>query len=161
VTGIDITALAVQRLSATLHADFHVADITDPAFPVRGPFDIVNMWDVIYHIIDRSAFERALVNIKNCLRPGGLFLLTDRFGLPDDQAIAAHVQARSLATYQRVLQPAGFELLSLRPLYRFLNRRIISARVDNSIGAIYFAIDSQIRKIASDNMSLAIWRLSG
>jgi SAM-dependent methyltransferase len=161
VTAIDITALAVQKLSANRRAEFHVADITDPAFPIRGPFDIVNMWDVIYHIINRNAFERALVNVKNCLRPGGLFLLTDHFGLPDDRVIAAHVQARSLATYQRVLQAAGFERLSVRPLYRFLNRLVISVRVDNCIVAIYFAIDNQIRKIASDNVSLALWRLSG
>ncbi len=75
VTGVDITTVAVEKLSTKFDADFQVADITDPSFSVHGLFDIVNMWDVIFHIVDRTAFERAIVNIKNCLKPGGLFLL--------------------------------------------------------------------------------------
>ncbi len=156
VTGVDITALAIERLSAKLDANFQVADITDPAFPVRGPFDIVNMWDVIYHIVDQNGFDRALVNIKDCLNPDGLFLFTDWLGLPEDQAIAAHVQARCLATYQRVLPANGLKLLSVRPLYTVLNRHNMNARVDNVMGAIYYFIDNQIRTIARDNLSLGI-----
>lgn len=158
VTGVDITSISVERLSARFDATFHVADVTDPAFPACGPFDIVNMWDVIYHIVDPDAFEHAISNIAARLKPGGLFLFTDWFGLPMDREVAAHVRARCLATYRRALPPRGLELLSLQPLYTRLNKRNVGMRADDRLGPLYFFLDNRARRIATDNLSLSVWR---
>lgn len=159
VTGIDITSVAIEQLSATFDADFVVADITDPSFARPDPVDIVNMWDVIYHIVDPDAYERAIDNITRSLKPGGLFLFTDWFGYRTDREVAEHVRARCMETHREVLEARGFELASVYPLYRYLNKRTISGKVDNMLGRLYFVLDNRSRRIAPDNLSLGVWKL--
>lgn len=64
VRGIDITSISVQRLKQKHQCEFYTQDITDPDYPLHNrDFDIANMWDVVYHIVDPQRFHQAFDNI--------------------------------------------------------------------------------------------------
>lgn len=70
VCGLDITEISVDRLKERFGTEFYVQDITDPTYRPPRQFDIVNMWDVIFHIVDSDRFERTFTNIARSLKPG-------------------------------------------------------------------------------------------
>jgi SAM-dependent methyltransferase len=158
VSGIDITNVSIERLKQRFGDQFSVQDISDPAYQPSQLFDIVNMWDVMYHIVAPDAFERALSNLARSLKPGGLLLLTDWFGAADDVRVADHVQGRCLQTYKARLIPKGFHLVGINSLYHLLNRPHLR-RVDNYLGWLYYALDNKRTDVATDNISLGVWQL--
>ena len=157
VAGIDITDVSIENLSQRYKGKFFTQDITDPNYRPDREFDLVNMWDVIYHIVERDAFEQALHNVSISLKQDGLFLLTDWFGAFADIRVADHVHVRCLDTYRRTLGPKGFELKNLNPLYNVLNKPHFG-KVDNYLACLYFAVDSFSKRIPPDNLSLSVWR---
>jgi SAM-dependent methyltransferase len=78
---MDLTETAVEQLSkAYPDASFVRGDV--PAPEVVGQFgagsaDAVSAMNVLFHIVDDAAFERALANVRDVLRPGGYFLYSD------------------------------------------------------------------------------------
>lgn len=157
VSGIDITEVSVRELSKRFRSDFRVQDITEADYRPSKSFDIVNMWDVTYHIVDEGAFSRAIDNIAGSLKPDGLFICTDWFGAAASERIAPHVRARNLATYKSVLEARGFALDTVRPLYSFLNVPHYW-RFDNRLGALYYTLDKLQRTPSPSNLSVAVWR---
>jgi SAM-dependent methyltransferase len=157
VFGMDITEVSVAKLRQQHKAEFATQDISAPGYRAPRKFDIVNMWDVMYHIVDPAAFERTLDNVSASLKPGGLFLFTDWFGAPSDARVAEHVTARCLDTYRRALTTRGFELVGVYPLYNALNK-VHRRRFDDRLGGLYFLFDSLSNSIPKDNLSLGLWR---
>jgi SAM-dependent methyltransferase len=160
VTGIDITEISVKRLQETLLGEFYTRDITVADYPrAETKFDIVNIWDVIYHVVDNDAYDRALDNIASDLGAGGLLLLTDFLGAAADTRLAPHVVGRCLETYKTKLPGRGFQLVEVRPLYKFLTKSRFRY-FDNHLGAVYYFADSLVRNIPTDAVSLSVWRRS-
>jgi 2-polyprenyl-3-methyl-5-hydroxy-6-metoxy-1,4-benzoquinol methylase len=158
VCGIDITDVSVQRLRKLFDGEFKTINISDSAFDAFGKkFDVVNVWDVFYHIVSDSAFNAALQNIKNSLKDGGLLLFTDFLGEANDIPIADHVKGRCFKTYSATLNASGFHFIGIRPLYRFLNQSHFG-KFDNYLGSLYFFLDTFSRKIQTHNLSLSVWR---
>ena len=160
VCGIDITSISVERLKQKHQCKFYTQDITDPCYRLHNKkFDIVNMWDVVYHIVDSKCFYQAFDNIAKSLKDDGLLLFTDFFGASSDMRMADHVQARCLDTYKQCLPKKGFKLLNVQPLYNYLNK-IHLGRIDNYLGWFYLFIDNRYQNIPTDNLSLSLWRYS-
>lgn len=157
VSGIDITETSIQKLKQLYCCEFFIQDITDPDYQPYKEFDIVNMWDVVYHIVEPIAFDQAFDNISRSLKVGGLLLFTDWFGTFSDIRIADHVHARCLDTYQQILPKKGFELVTVCPLYKTLNKRHLSV-LDDYLGWFFFLVDNFSKKISRDNLSLTVWR---
>jgi hypothetical protein len=158
VTGIDITEISVKRLRKVLPGEYHTRDITAVDYP-RGEtnFEIINIWDVIYHVVDNDAYDRALDNITGDLGIDGLLLLTDFLGDAANTNRAPHVLGRCLATYKEKLPDRGFQLVELRPLYKFLNTSHFGY-LDNYLGSLYYFADNLFRNISPGNLSLSVWR---
>jgi len=73
ITGIDITKTSISMLKEKYPAyNFYVADISDLNYPVKlkEKFDIINAFDVLYHITDDSKFEMAMHNISSLCAGG-------------------------------------------------------------------------------------------
>jgi SAM-dependent methyltransferase len=70
VTGIDISATAIERCRAQGLSDVHVMDGQDPAFP-EGSFDVILASDVLEHVPDERAAVGAWFRL---LRPGGVLI---------------------------------------------------------------------------------------
>jgi SAM-dependent methyltransferase len=159
VDGVDITDVSVSRLREEFPQHrFEVGDIGSPEFPIRRRFDIVNIWDVLYHVVDDRRFETALRNLAASVAPGGRLILTDQLGGPGDTQEAAHVKRRCLARYQSLLPPQGLQLQQLLPLYFRLNQRRQGEAPGDSTVAEDFAHDARTGFIASRNLSLGVWR---
>lgn len=157
VFGIDISDVSIRKLKELHKAEFFTQDISATDYQPYRKFDIVNMWDVIYHIVESNHFERALNNVSKSLKESGLFLLTDGFGFPSDVRLADHVQERSLSTYLQIMPEKGFELIRICPLYKTLNKTHFG-KLDNYLAYFYFLIDNFSKKFSPDNLSLAVWR---
>jgi 2-polyprenyl-3-methyl-5-hydroxy-6-metoxy-1,4-benzoquinol methylase len=158
VDGLDITDVSIRRLGAQYPGEFRVQDIGAADYRPARQYDIVNAWDVIYHIVDRQAYERAMTNLAASMAPGGMLLLTDRLADAHDTAKAAHVRLRCLATYQRILTELGYVLVEVRPLFRMLNRRLLGA-LDDRLAPVYFCADCLARRPRPGNLCLGIWRM--
>lgn len=157
VTGIDITEISINRLREKFAGDFYVCDITAADYPAtKTKFDLVNIWDVIYHVVDDDAYSRALNNITRDLKLDGLLLLTDFLGAAADTRLASHVRGRCLATYKMHLPSKGFQLVQVRPLFKFLAAP--HWRFDNYLGALYYFADNLVRNIPPGSVSLSVWR---
>jgi SAM-dependent methyltransferase len=159
VCGIDITRTSIERLRKTIAAPLSVQDITAPDFTSTNRFDIVNMWDVIYHVVDPIKMERAFRNISASLTDGGLLLFTDTFGSSENLSPAPHVRNRGLATYQSILPRLGFRLVKLEPLYRMLDKAHFGW-LDNYLASVYFMMDCLTWTVSDANLSLGVWQLS-
>jgi SAM-dependent methyltransferase len=156
VVGIDITDVSIEKLTQRYSGKFFTQDIADPHYRPYREFDLVNMWDVIYHIVETDAFDQTLQNISISLKPGALLLITDWFGASSDLRLAEHVKVRCLDTYRRSLG-RNFELKGLYPLYNVLNKPHW-AKADNYLAWLYFALDTLSKKIPPNNLSLSVWR---
>ena len=138
LTGIDIAPTSVETLRARHpQARFILGDVSEVA--LAEAWDLVNAFDVLYHITDDARWERALANLADAVRPGGLLLLTDTF--QERPGLAAHNRMRSLARHRAVLEPRGFTLAGLKPTHVLLNRELGPVRFINRVPALLLAID--------------------
>jgi SAM-dependent methyltransferase len=124
VTGMDLTETAVEQLSkAYPDASFVRGDVSAPEVVGQfgaGSADAVSAMDVLFHIVDDAAFERALANVRDVLRPGGYFLYSDLFVHGKAQRVA-HRVARPLVDIERAMDRCGFEIIERTPLFVLLN----------------------------------------
>jgi SAM-dependent methyltransferase len=138
VTGVDIAPTSVERLRARFPgARFLLADVSE--VEVEGTFDLVNAFDVLYHIVEDARWEAAVRRLGNAVAAGGWLLVTDTFAPLG--AIAAHNRMRPLAEYRRVLEPLGFSLGSPRPTHVLLNRELGPFRFLNRAPWLLLALD--------------------
>jgi SAM-dependent methyltransferase len=158
VTGVDISPTGIERLRREYPGTYHLMDLSQASGAALGSFDVVNVWDVMYHIVDDAAFERALRYIASNVAPGGLLLVTDRMEANGDERVADHVRMRCLASHQRVLSGSGLELVSVQFLYRWLNRYVSHPLVDSRLGRFYYWLDGRGTRVPADNLSLGVWR---
>lgn len=138
VTGVDITTASVERLSQRHpEARFVLADVSDEV--PTGPFEIVNAFDVLYHITDDARWERALQNLAREVAPGGLLLVSDVFDARG--ALAEHNVVRPLERYRGVLERAGLRIERCHPTHVLLNRELGRMRPLNRLPWLLHAID--------------------
>jgi SAM-dependent methyltransferase len=140
VTSVELTDAG----SSLLRARFPAARVLqgDIAEMDAGTgFDVVNVWDVLYHITDDARFEAALTRAARALRPGGLLLLSDVFG-PFRARLATHNVVRGLGRYRPVLEREGVDIVRLVPTHLLINRELGLGRPLNRLPSLLHAIDS-------------------
>jgi len=119
--GVDITLVSVETLRK-LYPAFHFvqADISsNEVLKVRIGFDLVLAADVLFHIVDDAAFERAVQNLLSLLRPNGLLIISDVFPITTIQT-APHVRLRSLSEYNRLFSENQTRILHIEPIFAIL-----------------------------------------
>jgi len=138
VTGLDITPTSIQRLRERFpDSRFLEADVSEVSLDDR--FDIVNAFDVLYHITDDRRWERALDHLAIAVAPQGLLLLTDTFSEPD--RMAEHVRARGLPRYREILTRHGLEPQAVYPTHVLLNRELGAFRFMNRLPGLLWLAD--------------------
>ena len=138
VTGLDITEASIERLRERFpQAEFVRADVSDE--PPAGTYDVVNAFDVLYHITDDARWSRAVRNLANAVAPGGIFLITDVFDRAD--GLAEHNVVRPLSVYRSVLEGAGLQVGGLTPTHVLLNRHLGVWRFVNRAPWLLYGID--------------------
>ncbi len=122
VTVLDLMQRAVEELSTRFPRHrFLRQDISAPACPVLGSFDVVTVFDVLFHLLDDRAFERAIENVCRQVRAGGCLLLTDI--LSATVTIQGLTQrSRPLPAYTRILEGCGLRIVGLHPVFFLMSR---------------------------------------
>lgn len=138
VTGLDIAPTSVERLRARHpESTFMLSDVSEAALAER--YDVVNAFDVLYHITDDARWERAVRHLALAVAPAGALLLTDTFA--DLPRLAEHNVARPLTRYREVLAGQGLEIQGLYPTHVLLNRELGMFRPLNRLPALLYALD--------------------
>ncbi len=137
-TGVDIAQVSVDRL-AKRYPDhrFVRADVSE-AVP-GGPYDVINVFDVLYHITDDVRWEAALRNLAQSLARGGVLLVTDVFS--DRGRLAEHNVMRPLSRYLDVMEVLGLKREQLVPTHVLLNRHLGAWRFLNRWPRVLLAAD--------------------
>ena len=138
VTGLDIASVSIEHLRVRFPAArFVLADVAEAALEER--YDLVNAFDVLYHITDDRRWEAALAHLAAAVAPGGLLLLTDLFSARG--AAAEHNRARSLERYRAALERGGLEPGRRYPTHVLLNRELAAFRFLNRAPGLLLALD--------------------
>lgn len=120
IDGCDLSERAVAALNGRFHelGTFMVADIADLDRASLGTYELVECQNVLLHITDDEAFDRALRAIAALVAPGGALLLAEpilldaTFERPYNAAASS--RARPMARYSAGLEAAGLELIDRR-----------------------------------------------
>jgi 2-polyprenyl-3-methyl-5-hydroxy-6-metoxy-1,4-benzoquinol methylase len=169
VTGIDITATAVERLRAAFpQARFIQSDIGEQAQPdeVKAGYNIVSAFDVLFHIVDEQRYEQALKNIFNALTSRGWLLCSEN--LAQREARSAHYVSRNESSILGALHNTGFEIISripafvlmndpvrtqsrlLRRWFAFIHRIAADETVGGAVGAALYPIELVATRVVTD-----------
>lgn len=158
VTGVDITEVSVESLRKTMpNGRFLILDISTEDFHNHiedgERFDIINIFNVLYHVVDDNKFAKAIENITTYSAPGGYIFITDYLG-EKDYSPAEHVQFRSIQKYRSLFHDR-IEIVDVLPLYHLMNRRIglFSLRINNLISPLLFAFDATLNELGLNFMS--------
>jgi SAM-dependent methyltransferase len=135
---MDIAPTAITNLSRRHpEATFLLADVSEQ--PPPGRFDLVNAFDVLYHITDDERWANAVRNLAAAVEPGGLLLISDTFS--DTPGLAEHNRMRPLRRYEELLAPADLRVVALRPTHVLLNRELGAFRALNRLPGLLLAAD--------------------
>ncbi len=160
VTGVDISRKSISELGRKhSDAEFRELNISAPDGRLSDRFfDVINMWDVMYHIVDDAGFEQACANIASMSREGTLFVVTDLFASDGIIRPAEHVAFRTRREYQSALGKFGYEEVFTLPLYRFLNRSYPwPDALTNLLAPVFYAMDNLNRKSVPYNLCVSVW----
>ncbi len=118
-TGIDIAETAINDLRNRFPDDrFLTADLAVNCGSLSSElFDVVTAIDVLYHIVDDGGFIRAVKNLAERVRPGGLLVISDVLP-PGAYQRVEHVKRRPLRTYETALP--GFKAVAREPVFAVL-----------------------------------------
>jgi 2-polyprenyl-3-methyl-5-hydroxy-6-metoxy-1,4-benzoquinol methylase len=122
VTASDLTNVATERLRAAFpNVPVRQLDITEESVSQSfGQFDIVSAFDILFHIVDDAAYERAFRNCFALCRPGGYLVFSENF-LHGPRETKDHMVSRSLDEIEHVLRRAGFVSLERKPMFVVMN----------------------------------------
>jgi SAM-dependent methyltransferase len=122
VTGVDISPVAVQRLTKTYpHYKFLEFDAGNGKLPLAdNSFACCSASSVLYHIVDDNALDTALANIHRVLEKDGVFIFSDNF-IHSTRFDIAHQKCRTLNEYKRALKTNGFKIIDRVPNYVLMN----------------------------------------
>jgi SAM-dependent methyltransferase len=139
VTGIELTEAGTQLLRRRYPAARIVqGDLSDT--DAGTGFDVVNVWDVLYHITDDARWERAVRRLARAVAPGGVLLLTDVLG-PWRGPLAAHNVMRAGSRYEAILAEEGVRAERTVPTHYLLNRNLGWLKGANRLPHALYAVD--------------------
>lgn len=127
ITATDLTRASLKaverRFPGVEVAEFDLGGARLPA--AAGSFDAVSCMDVLHHLMDDAAYQRAIDNCAQLLKPGGVLVFTDNF-LHGPAFWGDHHVSRSLAQIERAVAAAGLKMAVRKPMFVLMNNPIDS-----------------------------------
>lgn len=121
VVGLDITSVSIERLKNKFPSQrFYQCDISSARLSSEENFDIINIFDVAYHITDDDNFRKAIENISYCCHEGTWLFITD--SLVPRLANSSHVKYRTLQMYREILDKKGIVIIKVYPVFHLLGK---------------------------------------
>jgi SAM-dependent methyltransferase len=134
-SGLEPSSECIRVVTERLPAVRIAQGMVESADIAAGSYDVVTLWDVLEHLAD----PRAIVQrIASWLVPGGLLLVQ----LPDADSLPAkllgphwplllreHLSYFNEATITRLLEEAGYRVVSVRPCLRYFPLAHLAGRL--------------------------------
>ncbi|MBE0690926.1 MAG: class I SAM-dependent methyltransferase [Anaerolineae bacterium] len=161
VQGVDVSDFVVQYAREHFGYDVRQGSLLEQDFP-KGAYDLVTLWDVIEHVPDPKAYVE---HVAALLRSGGIVALAT----PDVDSIPArltgkrwvgyklseeHVYYFSQHTLSRMLENAGFEIVRVRHVGKYVTLRLFLDRL-----SMYSPLLATLLSKAERTFSLSEWSL--
>ncbi len=161
VHGLDVSAFAVQYARDRFGYDVRRGSLLDQQ-DAPGSFDLISLWDVIEHVPDPKAYIRHSAQL---LRAGGVITLAT----PDVDSLPArltgrrwvgyklseeHVYYFSVRTLSRMLTEAGFEIVDVRYVGKYVTLRLFIDRLGMYVPPLANAL-----ALAERTLHLSEWSL--
>lgn len=123
VSGVDLTEVSVELLGRKFPScRFLRLDISKGRYPGEDKFDIINVFDVLYHIVDAGDFLAAIKNIAFSAQAGSWIFISD--SLRPELSAASHVRYRAMDVYREALAGEGIDIVDTISLLNLMGRRI-------------------------------------
>ena len=120
--GLDISKDSVNQLKARypnyrfIHANITLAETLSK---ITETYDIITVFDVMYHIIDDTRASMAFKMMEKWLSEKGNILIFDQL-LERDFLLTSHVKFRGRQSYQKLLQDAGLRINHHKQMFLLL-----------------------------------------
>ncbi len=151
LTGVDLSLPALEALREQYpgHRFLRLDLARDEILTAEdATFDVVTLFDVVYHVLDDLSLRKILVDSARLLAPGGMLLLTEA-GVTRRIALARHVVFRSRAEWRDLLSAAGLDLVARAPLFQLLEPPLPRGRLFGlAIAGLYRASGVLLRRSA-------------
>ncbi|MFA6216188.1 MAG: class I SAM-dependent methyltransferase [Candidatus Omnitrophota bacterium] len=167
VTGIDIAEVSVSLLKKKFPAQrFYRFDVSLDTLAFEGKFDIIHVFDVLYHIVDQQGFRNAIENISRFAGPGAWIFITDAFN--SQTMTEPHVCFRKLPEYQSAFRRQEVDIIGIIPIFNLMGRspckgdksflsRLCARSIDSMAWFIYW-MDRMYCPQSSQGIQLLICR---
>ncbi|MGB1287951.1 MAG: class I SAM-dependent methyltransferase [Aggregatilineales bacterium] len=136
VEGLDVSQFATEYVEKHFGHEVHTGSLLVQDFE-SSAYDMVTMYDVIEHVPDPKAY---MEKVADMLKPGGIYELAT----PDVGSFPAklagshwigykladeHVYYFSVATLKKMLGDAGFDVLAVRHIGKFVTMKLFLDRL--------------------------------
>ena len=161
VIGLDVSSFGVEY--AQKHFGLNAVNSTLTDFEAQtGSFDALTLWDVIEHVPDPTAYVRKSAEL---LRSGGIISLAT----PDVDSLPArlagkrwvgyklseeHVYYFSVTTLTRMLNEAGFDVVNVRHIGKYVPLSLFRDRL-----GMYFPWLATLLQAGEHALGLSEWAL--
>jgi len=151
VIGLDIAPVSIQHLRGLFPTfNFCVVDVSKEPIRHVDKVDVVNAFDIFYHITENDLFEYALNNTSGILKAGGIAFMTDVFGRKDSSP-ARHVRFRGWQTWNKALAKNNLHVLDIAPIYYLMNRVFAPPFLLNKISQLLYRLDRALSERSLSN----------
>lgn len=159
--GIDFASSSIDLLrkwhpqAASCRPEFIVADVTSPGMAassddrddIGGPFDIINIANVLFHIPEPDRFDRALQNLAMKLAPGGRIITTEY--MPRMTRRTKWMLVRSRYDFTEAAKRAGLRIIDIRATGFFANDPLGLDGPDGSVRARFNSVRQRMEALWS------------
>lgn len=139
--GVDISAESIS-LMGKLYPEYSFVnlDVTSPNVfsGIISIFDIITIFDVIYHVIDDDQASQLLVNAVTILAENGEILITD---CPSGRnyGFVKHVRFRSINFYEQIFKEGKDKYVKRYQLFNLIQPPIVRIKgIDYCISGLYY-----------------------
>ena len=158
--GVDISGRTVEHLGK-IYPDYKFvrADVTESLPEVvkaLGPFDVITIFDVLYHIVDDLRVDAAIDNIAALIASDGHLLIMDQLCKRDYQ-VSKHVKYRNRDSYLSMFDRRKLALQDSELLFHFLVPPITGIRIADFLTAAVFKVFGLLLRVSD---GLAAWSAS-
>jgi len=155
--GLDISSETIGHLSQRFpDYDFVQVDITADSLEqddIHGQFDLIMIFDVLFHIVDDSRFDNVIRHIGSLLADDGRLLITDHL-CPTKYQLSRHVVYRARDGYLAQFEEQDLVLADAELLFHYLMPPITGNRFVDYLAAATFKVTGMIVSLSN---RLATW----
>jgi 2-polyprenyl-3-methyl-5-hydroxy-6-metoxy-1,4-benzoquinol methylase len=182
LVGSDLASAAVAQLTSRYpDLAIHKLDIGAPDGQLEvGPFDVISIIDVLFHIVDDERYQQAIANLAAMLKPGGTLLLTENF--VGATQVGRHQINRTEQSVRALLESERLSPAGQWPVFFLMNTPVssqsqllarwwrLAMRIAGhgeawgwTLGAALFPLEVALGRVRRDGPStkLAAWRRDG